>query len=296
MGDSVLRFLRYLEAERNASSHTLYNYRIDLKEFLTFLKERRPLEVDYLQLRLYLTHLKEKNLSRKSIARKLSCLRSFYRFLYREGEIKRDPTIGILTPKQERKLPLFLNEPEVDILLNISFPDDWMGLRDRALLEALYSSGMRVGELVGLEISSIDFFSGHAKLRGKGKKERVVPITETALKVIRDYLKARPFFYTKGIKGTKEPKAVFLSKRGTRLTTRSVARILDKYVRLASIQKKISPHVLRHSFATHLLDRGADLRAVQELLGHANLSTTQVYTHVTMERLKEVYDKAHPRA
>ncbi len=281
-------FLRYLEAERNASHHTLYNYRIDLKEFLGFLQERGPKEVDYLRLRLYLTHLKEKNLSRKSVARKLSCLRSFYRFLYREGEIKRNPTIGILTPKQERKLPLFLNEPEVDKLLDVSFSDDWTGLRDRALLETLYSSGMRVGELVGLEISSIDFFSGYAKLRGKGKKERIVPVTETALRAIRDYLKARP--------ATKSPKGVFLSKRGTRLTTRSVARILDKYVRLASIQKKISPHVLRHSFATHLLDRGADLRAVQELLGHANLSTTQVYTHVTMERLKDAYDKAHPRA
>ena len=285
-----MRFLRYLEVERNVSSHTLYNYRIDLKEFLTFLQRRRPQEVDYLQLRLYLTYLKERNLSRKSIARKLSCLRSFYHFLYREGKIKTDPTIGILTPKQERKLPLFLNEPEVNSLLDISFPDDWTGLRDRALLETLYSSGMRVGELVALETSSIDFFSGYAKLRGKGKKERIVPITETALKVLRDYLKTRPFFDTKGTKG------IFLSKRGTRLTTRSVARIMDKYVRLTSIQKKISPHVLRHSFATHLLDRGADLRAVQELLGHANLSTTQVYTHVTMERLKEAYAKAHPRA
>ncbi len=283
-----MMFLRYLEAERNASQHTLYNYRIDLKEFLGFLQDLGPREVDYLRLRLYLAHLKEKNLSRKSVARKLSCLRSFYRFLYREGEIKQNPTIGILTPKQERKLPLFLNEPEVDMLLDLSFSDDWTGLRDRALLEILYSSGMRVGELVGLEISSIDFFSGYAKLRGKGKKERIVPVTETALRAIRDYLKARPL--------TKSPKGVFLSKRGTRLTTRSVARILDKYVRLASIQKKISPHVLRHSFATHLLDRGADLRAVQELLGHANLSTTQVYTHVTMERLKEAYDKAHPRA
>lgn len=283
-----MMFLRYLEAERNASQHTLYNYRIDLKEFLGFLKERGPREVDYLQLRLYLTHLKEKNLSRKSVARKLSCLRSFYRFLYREGEIKQNPTIGILTPKQERKLPLFLNEPEVNTLLDVSFSDDWTGLRDRALLETLYSSGMRVGELVALEISSIDFFSGYAKLRGKGKKERIVPVTETALRAIRNYLKALPF--------TKSPKGVFLSKRGTRLTTRSVARILDKYVQLTSIQKKISPHVLRHSFATHLLDRGADLRAVQELLGHANLSTTQVYTHVTMERLKEAYDKAHPRA
>lgn len=285
--DPVQKFLRYLEAERNASAHTLYNYRIDLKDFLSFLQGRSVQEVDPTQIRLYLTRLKEKNLSRRTIARKLSCLRSFFRHLYRDGVIGSNPTVGTLTPKQEKRLPLFLNEPEVDRLLDFKFGEEWTALRDRALLETLYSSGMRVGELVGLESSSVDFFSGFAKLRGKGKKERMAPMTAAALRTIRNYLNKRPF---------SSQKALFLSKRGTRLTTRSVARILEKYVRLASIQKKISPHVIRHSFATHLLDRGADLRAVQELLGHANLSTTQVYTHVTMERLKEAYDKAHPRA
>ncbi|MBI1976826.1 MAG: tyrosine recombinase XerC [Candidatus Omnitrophica bacterium] len=287
MDDPVIKFLRYLEAERNASPHTLYNYKIDLREFMLFLEGRRLQEVTHQHVRFYLTRLKEKNLSHKSIARKLSCIRSFFRYLYKKGTLPHNPTVGTLTPKQEKKLPLFLNEPEVSTLLDSGYSDDWAGFRDRAIIETLYGSGMRVGELVALDVSSVDFFSGFSKVRGKGKKERIVPFTETALTVLRSYLKSRP--------GTAS-KALFVSRRGTRLTTRSVARILGKYVRLASVQKKISPHVLRHSFATHLLNRGADLRAVQELLGHANLSTTQIYTHVTMDRLKEAYDKAHPRA
>lgn len=287
MDDPVVKFLRYLEAERNASPHTLYNYRSDLREFILFLEGRRLQEVTYQHIRFYLTRLKEKNLSHKSIARKLSCVRSFFKFLYKKETLTADPTVGTLTPKQEKKLPLFLNEPEVSTLLDSGYSDDWTGSRDKAIVETLYGSGMRVGELAALDASSVDFFSGFSKVRGKGKKERIVPMTEPALTALRNYLRLRPVAASK---------ALFVSRRGTRLTTRSVARILGKYVCLANIQKKVSPHVLRHSFATHLLNRGADLRAVQELLGHANLSTTQIYTHVTMDRLREIYDKAHPRA
>ena len=195
------------------------------------------------------------------------------------------------TPKLDKKLPFFLYEQQTFRFLNFSFDNDALGLRDKALLEILYSTGIRVSELVGLDISDVDFISGVAKIRGKGKKERLVPIGDTALRAAKDYLDKRSTSPTMENKS-----ALFLNKNGSRLTDGSVRMIIDKYIRVASIKEKISPHTLRHSFATHLLDRGADLRAVQELLGHANLSTTQIYTHITTSRLKSVYENAHPRA
>ncbi|MEK7578446.1 MAG: site-specific tyrosine recombinase/integron integrase, partial [Patescibacteria group bacterium] len=274
----IERYTRYLEIEKNASVHTILNYRKDLEEFRKFLGETQLENVDYLVLRKFLSVLRERNLKSRSISRKLSCLRSFFRFLNREGFLKNDPTSAISSPKLERYLPIFLTEDEITKLIESPDSKELSGLRDRAILEAFYSTGIRISELTGLNMEDIDFFGAVVKARGKGKKERIVPIGDKALRAIRDYAEQR--------KNTSP--AVFLNKNGRRITDRGVRLILDKYIRLTSLRENISPHSLRHSFATHLLNRGADLRSVQELLGHANLSTTQIYTHLTTEKLKSV--------
>jgi site-specific recombinase XerD len=233
--------------------------------------------------------LKEKNLGNRSVGRHLSSLRSFFKFLTREGLIKANPILILSSPKLDKHLPQFMTEDETAKLIESAFPKDnkdERGRRDRAILETFYSCGIRISELVGLNQQDIDFIGGIIKVFGKGKKERIVPIGEAALSSIRKYLDLR----------SRQSEAVFLNKNGRRITTRGVRDIVDKYIRLAGIRQGVSPHTLRHSFATHLLNRGADLRTVQELLGHANLSTTQIYTHLTTERLKSVYDKAHPHA
>ncbi len=285
----IEKFIRYLEIERNASKHTLINYSVDLKSLSEFLKEEPIEKVDYISLRRYLAHIKEQNLSKVSIARKIASIRSFFKFLFREGIIKNNPASSLSTPKRDKHLPKFLDEKEIVMLLESPDRESEAGLRDRAILETLYSTGIRVSELVGLNMDHIDQIGGVIKVYGKGKKERIVPIGERALQAIRDYLKKRRPV-------AKDTKALFFNKNGGRLTDRSIRRIINKYITKASIQQKISPHTLRHSFATHMLDHGADLRSVQELLGHANLSTTQIYTHITTERLKSAYQKSHPRA
>jgi len=282
----IEKFMRYLEIEKNYSRHTILNYRIDLEDFRKFLGETRVESVDYLGLRKYLAALKEKNLQTKSVGRKLSSLRSFFKFLTREGFIKANPILVLSSPKVEKHLPQFLTEEEVTRLIEAVLPKDERSLRDRAILETFYSTGIRISELVSLNIEDMDFISGVIKVMGKGKKERIVPIGECAINVVKDYLEKRK----------KQSTAVFLNKNGRRLTDRGVRGIVQKYLRLAGIKQGVSAHTLRHSFATHLLNRGADLRSVQELLGHVNLATTQIYTHLTTERLKNVYDKAHPRA
>ncbi|MDD5072910.1 MAG: tyrosine recombinase XerC [Candidatus Omnitrophica bacterium] len=295
----VEKFIRYLEIERNASKHTLINYSVDLKSLSEFLKEEPIEKVDYVSLRRYLAHVKEQNLSKVSIARKIASIRSFFKFLFREGIIKNNPASSLSTPKRDKHLPKFLDEKEIVLLLESPDREGEVGLRDRAILETLYSTGIRVSELVGLNMDHIDQIGGIIKVFGKGKKERIVPIGERALQAIRDYLKARrPVTKDTKPRASMEvrDKALFFNKNGGRLTDRSIRRIINKYITKASIQQKISPHTLRHSFATHMLDHGADLRSVQELLGHANLSTTQIYTHITTERLKSAYTKAHPRA
>jgi len=286
----IHKFINYLEIEKNASSHTVTNYKIDLKDFSETVKDKPVEQVTHLDVRLFLAKLKEKNFSKRSVARKMACIRSFFKFLYREGYIKSNPSSSLSTPKIEKRLPLFLNADDVVRLLESPDPSDYIGLRDRAILETLYSTGIRVSELVGLSKEDIDFISGVLKVYGKGKKERLVPIGDKALRAIRAY------FEKIGVTEINEKKPVFLNKSKTRVSDRAVRRIVDKYIRKASLNENISPHSLRHSFATHMLDRGADLRSVQELLGHANLSTTQIYTHVTTERLKAIYDKVHPRA
>jgi tyrosine recombinase XerC len=282
----IERFVRYLEIEKNYSAHTVLNYRLDLDDFVKFLKDAAIESVDYLLLRKYLAILKEKKLGSRSMARHLSALRSFFKFLTREGFLKSNPILSVASPKLDKHLPQFFTEEEVSRLIESSLPKDEMGLRDRAILETFYSTGMRISELVGLSQDDLDFIGGVVKLKGKGKKERIAPIGDKAISSLREYLEKRK----------KQTNAVFLNKRGTRITDRGVRNIVGKYLRLSGMKQGTSAHTLRHSFATHLLNRGADLRTVQELLGHANLSTTQIYTHLTTEKLKSVYDKAHPRA
>jgi len=282
----IEKFIRYLEIEKNYSGHTILNYRLDLEGFKDFLKDA-PIEgVDYLCLRRYLARLKEENLASRSIARKLSALRSFFKFLTREGFLKVNPALSLYSPKIDKHLPQFLTEDEVGRLIEAPTSKDERSLRDKAILETFYSTGIRISELVGLNTQDIDFIGGVIKVMGKGKKERLVPIGEHAITAIRDYLDKRK----------NKSEILFLNKNGNRITDRGVRDVVKKYIRLTSIKQGVSAHTLRHSFATHLLNRGADLRSVQELLGHANLSTTQIYTHLTTERLKSVYDKAHPRA
>ncbi|MBI4394714.1 MAG: tyrosine recombinase XerC [Candidatus Omnitrophica bacterium] len=288
----IVQFLRFLETEKNASPHTIKNYRSDLSEFFRFLGAEASLsEINYVTIRRFLAHLKEREFLRSTISRKLACLKSFFKYLTREHLVNANPASGIATPKRERRLPSFLETQEIEHLLESTQGDKWEMKRDRAILELLYSSGIRVSELVGLNASEIDLLSSLLKVKGKGKKERIVPIGSCAAQAIKEYLDMLP-----ANASDEKLTPLFLNRQKTRLTDRSVRRIILKCAKRASIKKEISPHTLRHTFATHLLDRGADLRSVQELLGHAHLSTTQIYTHVTAKRLKEAYDQAHPRA
>ncbi len=285
----IEKFIRYLEIEKNYSAHTILNYKLDLEDIQKFLGQTSLEKVDYLILRKYLAVLKEKNLSSRTMGRHLSTLRSFFKFLTREGLLKTNPITSVSSPKLDKHLPLFLTEEETTKLIDSVIPKDEKderALRDRAILETFYSTGIRISELVGLNNEDLDFIGGVITVRGKGKKERMVPIGDRAICAVRAYVDKRK----------SQSNVIFLNKNGKRLTTRGVRGIVDKYIHLAGMRQGVSPHTLRHSFATHLLNRGADLRSVQELLGHANLSTTQIYTHLTTDRLKSVYDKAHPRA
>jgi len=288
-------FIEHLQYAKDYSDETLRAYGQDLEEFLHFAKEdgKGLRQVDILSIRKYLAHLYERGLSKSSIGRKLASLRSFFRFAVTKGYLKHNPALSIRTPKREKKLPRFLSEEETVRLIEAPDPATLPGIRDRAILELLYSTGMRVSELVGLNDSDFHLLADSVIVRGKGKKERMLPVGSYASSALNRWqevkkeLRKRPHF---------DDKALFLNLRGTRLSSRSVRRILRKCLLKTGLGRKVTPHTLRHTFATHLLDRGADLRSVQELLGHANLSTTQIYTHITTRRLKESYDRAHPRA
>lgn len=290
MKDRIERFCTHLTVEKNFSPHTLAAYRTDLDQFAAFVKDELgpagPEGVTHLLLRRWLALL-HRDHAKSSIGRKLAAVRSFFRFLMREGEVRKNPAENISTPKKEKTLPFHLNIDEATALMDAP-GDTLLGLRDRAILETLYSCGFRVSELVSLNVMDVDLIEGLARVVGKGNKERVVPVGSHARKAVADYLAAR-----------RDPAGetpLWLNARGGRLTRRSVARIVDRYILKIASMKKISPHKLRHTFATHLLEAGADLRAIQELLGHASLSTTQKYTHVSIDMLMEVYDKAHPKA
>ncbi|WP_128894251.1 tyrosine recombinase XerC [Longirhabdus pacifica] len=284
-----------LQVLRNASHHTVKNYLNDLNQFEAFLKEQHIhhfAEVTYFHIRMFLTKLNELQYAKKTISRKLSSLRSFFVFLEKNDFVEQNPFQFVKGPKGETKLPSFLYVDEMKKLLNSVDTNQNMGIRDAAILELLYASGMRVSECANLNIRDIDFTAGLALVFGKGAKERYVPIGEYAIASLECYLKHARSKIVKNV----EEVALFLNLRGTRLSDRSIRRIIDKYITKSAMQKKVSPHTFRHSFATHLLEAGADLRTVQELLGHANLSTTQIYTHVTRDHLQSIYNKSHPRA
>lgn len=286
---AIERFMLYLEIERNASSYTCSNYYLDLSQFFQLIGSLPLAKITPLEIRRFVAHMSTQGVSRRTTARKLSCLRSFFRFLCREGSLQHNPAASIPTPRMEKRLPSFLDEKQVIKLLETPSNGNWLGLRDRALLETLYSTGIRVGELVGMNKEDLDEISGTIIVRGKGKKERLCPIGSMALKAIQIYTNKRPEKMWANF-------AIFVSQKGSRITVRQVDRLLKRYILQGALPANISPHSLRHSFATHLLEHGADLRSVQELLGHASLSTTQIYTHITPQRLKKVFDKAHPRA
>lgn len=321
-------FLNYLKFEKHFSDYTARCYGADLEQFMDFLHgtvaedhptsggesyhswntdtggvatatkpetklEEQILAADVNLIRRFMAALSDKQYCKSTTARKLATLRSFYKFLVKRNYVTANPVTTIKTPKQEKRLPRFLEFEEVQKLLNTPQSDNWLGVRDRAILETLYSTGMRVSELVGLNLEDVDFLGEVIHIRGKGKKERIAPIGSKALQSIQQYIEYRNKRMQND--GGFDSKVLFANKHGKRLSTRSVRRKMDKYLRQAGLDPAISPHTLRHSFATHMLNNGADLRSVQELLGHQSLSTTQIYTHVTTGKMKQVYDGAHPR-
>jgi integrase/recombinase XerC len=298
-------FLQHLKYERNGSEHTLRNYESDLVQFYDHIAppdkngDRRKVDIlaiDNLTIREYMASLYEKKKKKSSIHRKIAALRTFFRFLCREGILEVNPAKLVASPRVEQTLPNHLNIEQMVRFIETPETDTVLGKRDRAILELLYASGLRVSELVKLNLHDIDFNNQAVRVKGKGRKERVVPFGDHAKRALQEYLGVRGELLVEADSEKIDSLAVFLNYQGTRITTRSVGRMVDKYVKQCAEIHHISPHSLRHSFATHLLNAGADLRAIQELLGHVRLSTTQQYTHVSMERLMEVYDRAHPKA
>ena len=292
LAEQIQLFSYYLQSERDVSPHTLAAYNSDLAQLLTFtIREKGETaaagDIDHLFLRRHLAAL-AKSSKKSSLGRKLAAIRSFFRFLLRRGVIAKNPAELVATPKKEQLLPFHLDIDQVTTLMEAPDDKEKYALRDRAILELLYSSGLRVSELTGLNVGELDLAGGMVRVTGKGGKERIVPVGSRALQALRAYLGQRGDDMAKG--------AVFLNTRGGRINRRSVANLINAHVTRIAAFKQISPHTLRHTFATHMLEGGADLRAIQELLGHASLSTTQKYTHVSIDRLMEVYDKAHPKA
>jgi integrase/recombinase XerC len=305
------QFLDHLRYERNVSAHTLRNYESDLQQFIDHLippeqtKEKKRgsksvepdlREIDHITIREWLANLHSDHKKKSSIARKLAALRTFFQFLVREGIVESNPAKLVATPRKEKKLPVHLSVEDAVRFIETPDADTDFGKRDRAILELLYATGMRVSELVQLDLRDIDFNNKLLRVFGKRRKERIVPFGDPAAKALREYLTVRQKFLMNAPVTKRDAQPLILNYQGTRMTTRSVGRLVEKYIRMCAGIHDISPHALRHSFATHLLDSGADLRDIQALLGHARLSTTQVYTHVSMEKLIEVYDKAHPKA
>jgi len=324
---SVDKFLEYLQSVKNASPHTIANYKKDLEQFRSYLtppEAETPAldEIDHKMIREYVGHLHESGLEKSSIARKLAALRSFFKYCVREGWLKENPARLVPTPKLPKRIPVVLSAEEMsgfldqlagpgrppahkrssssteELSLSAKLEDSVLLCRDRAILELLYAAGLRVSELTGLDLVDVDEKDQIVRVMGKGRKERVVPFGAKAAEALRLYWPVREKLLTENEKNKAKPHAdaVFLNYRGRRLTTRSIGRLVKKYVKLVNINWDLHPHSLRHAFATHLLADGADLRAIQELLGHASLSTTQKYTHASMRQLMDIYDKAHPHA
>lgn len=301
MEELLKKYEEYLKHEQDASSHTSKNYLADLRQFKDYLEKNHPqvasggkstlTKIDHNIIRGYLSTLFSKN-NPASIARKLASLRSFFKYWIREGTLSSNPAKDVATPKVPKRLPKFLTVDEVSVLLKGPNSDDILSLRDRSMMEVMYASGLRVSELVGLDLENVNLSEGILKILGKGRKERIVPVGSKAQTALANYLAHREELLDK----SHPTKAIFLNRQGTRITPRSVERMVQKYLKSSGIQKEVTPHVLRHSFATHMLNSGADLRGIQELLGHSSLSTTQKYTHVSVDKLMDVYEKTHPKA
>ncbi|HMO14677.1 MAG TPA: tyrosine recombinase XerC [Pirellulaceae bacterium] len=298
MVEAVAGFLRYLKVERNASALTIKSYREDLDSLLEYLVATlgsvpHPSELTPLELRDYVAALHEAGYAETSISRRLASLRSFFKYAQRNKLVRDNPAKPLRNPRKRRKLPHFLTTQQIGTLLNTPPANEAFGLRDRAILETMYSAGLRVSELVGMNDEDVDFKQGLLRVRGKGKKERLAPLGTYACRALKRWLNVRRLSRKSGKRGLSP---VFVNKYGDRITTRSIGRMLEKYLKLSGLDLRTSPHTLRHSFATHLLDRGADIRSVQELLGHKSLVTTQIYTHLSTANLRSVYEKAHPRS
>ena len=294
MSQWIQRFLLYLRAERSASVHTLRAYKHDLAAFLEFVQRKysgTPFDkYQRLIIRDYLSELHQKGQRRATVLRSIAVLRAFFKYLQRSELVAQSPFVGLPMPKKEQRLPRFLSEGDMQRLLEIPRQSrEKQSLRDGSLLELLYSSGLRIEELCQLNTEDIDFWGGMVRVFGKGGRERLVPLGQTAQKTLHSYVESRPAALRRNA-------PLFLNPRGLRLSSRGARFIVAKWVQQAALHQKVSPHAFRHSFATHLLDRGCDLRSVQEMLGHRNLSTTQIYTHVSTERLRKVYQDSHPRA
>ena len=299
---AIAEFGRHMQVERNLSPHTLKSYLADLGQFRTFLAERalpagaeEGIPADQMAIRSFLAACHRRKLRKTTISRKVAALRSFYGYLLREGKVGFNPAELMQLPRQEKYIPVVLSVDEMLSVLQVKFPESPSGRRDRAMIELFYSAGIRLSELTGLNVGDVHFAEGLVKVRGKGRKERIVPVGTPALREIEAYLLRRGELSPNApAAGSEAP--LFLSRRGKRMNPRGVARVVERVVRESGIGRKISPHALRHTFATHLLNAGADLRSIQEMLGHRSLSTTQKYTSVSVSRLMEIYDKAHPRA
>ncbi|MDT4898013.1 MAG: integrase/recombinase XerC [Acidobacteriota bacterium] len=302
----LTQFFEHLRYERNVSEHTLRNYMSDLMQFYDHLAPADPQtgarreinvrQIDHITIREWLSSLHAAQKKKTSVARKLAALRTFFQFLVREGIVELNPAKLVSTPRLEKKLPVHLSVEDAIRFIETPDIETDLGKRDRAILELLYGTGVRVSELTKLDLGDVDFKDKLVRVTGKRRKQRIVPFGDPALHALLGYLTVRKGFLQNAPIDERESEAVFLNYQGTRITTRSVGRMVDKYIQICAGIHDISPHALRHSFATHLLDSGADLRDIQELLGHARLSTTQIYTHVSMEKLIEVYDKSHPKA
>lgn len=295
--DALDDYLHFLRVERQLAANTLQSYERDLKSYLQYLKEVEQLEslrkVERIHILNHLRHLKESAKTSRTVARHISSIRSFHQFLIRERVVDNDPTVHLEMPQMDKKLPNILSIEEVDALMQSPDLNKANGLRDHAMLELLYASGMRVSECINLNIEDVHLTMGFVRCTGKGSKERIIPLGKSALSACEHYLEsARGELRKEGEK----TEALFINQRGKRLTRQGCWKLLKQHAQKAGIQRELTPHTLRHSFATHLIENGADLRAVQEMLGHADISTTQIYTHVSKTRLKDVYSQFHPRA
>jgi len=300
MNQELERFIDYMRTVKNSSEHTISGYASDISQFIGFLESEDigtdPRKVDARVLRRYMARLQRQDIAKTSSSRKLSSLRAFFKYLLRKGLVEANPAVLFPSPKLDKKLPKFLRDEQIEALMRQPDTSEPSGLRDLAIMELLYATGIRVSELTGSDLGDLDLSAGEMKVLGKGNKERIVLIGRAAQEALAAYLDSgRDKLLAHNEDALKEH-AIFLNRFGGRLSSRSVTRLIDKYFAHVSGEMKISPHVLRHTFATHMMEHGADLRSIQELLGHSSISTTQIYTHVSRERLKQVYEAAHPRA